>query len=82
MRSVKKCVVVGVPDKANLEKPQAFVVLKDGQVASSKLENELQEFVRSKTARYKYPRQVFFVEELPRTSTGKIQRFKLKNRQL
>lgn len=80
--AVKECAVVGVPDKANLEKPLAFVVLKDGQVASSKLENELQEFVRSKTARYKYPRQVFFVEELPRTSTGKIQRFKLKNRQL
>ena len=78
--SVQECAVVGVPDKANLEKPLAFVVVKEGYNPSPQLEQELQDFVRSKAAHYKYPRQVFFLNELPRTATGKIQRFKLRDR--
>jgi benzoate-CoA ligase len=54
------------------------VVLRPGYKASPELERELQEFVRSKTAHYKYPRWVKFVEELPRTASGKVQRFKLR----
>lgn len=76
--AVLECAVVGVPDHAKLEKPIAFVVLKDGYKPSPKLETELQDFVRNRTAHYKYPRQVLFLKELPRTATGKIQRFKLK----
>ncbi|MDO9534675.1 MAG: benzoate-CoA ligase family protein [Bacillota bacterium] len=70
--------VVGNVDATNLEKPLAFVVLREGYEASSELELELQDFVRSKTASYKYPRWVRFVEELPRTASGKVQRFKLR----
>ncbi len=76
--AVQECAVVGKVDKSNLEKPLAFVVLKHGYEASSALEKELQDFVRSKTARYKYPRWVEFVDELPRTASGKVQRFKLR----
>lgn len=76
--AVLECAVVGVPDQAKLEKPLAFVVLKEGCLPSTQLERELQDFVRSRTAHYKYPRQVLFVHELPRTATGKVQRFKLR----
>lgn len=71
--------VVGNVDESNLEKPLAFVVLKDGVEASSQLERELQDFVRTKTSSYKVPRWIRFVEALPRTATGKIQRFKLRS---
>lgn len=76
--AVLECAVVGAPDKDNLEKPLAFVVPREGYSPSPQLERDLQEFVRSKTAHYKYPRQVRFVGELPRTTSGKLQRFKLK----
>jgi benzoate-CoA ligase family protein len=76
--AVLECAVVGHVDDSNLEKPLAFVVLRPGYKASPELERELQEFVRSKTAHYKYPRWVKFVEELPRTASGKVQRFKLR----
>lgn len=78
--AVLECAVVGVPDQAELEKPMAFVVLKEGYNPSAALERELQDYVRSRIAHYKSPRQVFFVQELPRTSTGKVQRFKLKEK--
>ena len=76
--AVLECAMVGHVDESNLEKPLAFVVLRPGYKSSAELERELQEFVRSKTARYKYPRWVKFVQELPRTDSGKIQRFKLR----
>lgn len=76
--AVHECGVVGHVDESNLEKPLAFVVLKPGYEPSAQLEKELQEFVRSKTAHYKYPRWVKFVDALPRTATGKLQRFKLR----
>jgi benzoate-CoA ligase len=59
-------------------KPMAFVVLKNGQAASSGLAEELKLHVKARLAVYKYPRWVKFVSELPKTATGKIQRYKLR----
>jgi len=70
--------VVGCADEHGLIKPKAFVVLADGYTEHSGLTAELQQFVKSKLAPYKYPRWVDFVDELPKTATGKIQRFKLR----
>ncbi len=74
--------VVGAKDKDELVKPLAFVVLKPGQVPSEALAKELQEFVKGKIAAYKYPRWIEFVQELPKTATGKIQRFKLRDAEM
>ncbi len=70
--------VVGVPDKENLIKPKAFIRLKDGFQGSDELRAELQKFVKEKIGVYKYPRWIQFVDELPKTATGKIQRYKLR----
>jgi benzoate-CoA ligase len=79
--AVKECAVIGVPDANGLEKPLAFVVIADTFAPvseSSNLEKELQEHVKNQVAHYKYPRWVHFVTSLPRTVTGKIQRYKLR----
>jgi len=76
--SVLECAVVGAADKDNLIKPKAFVVLKEGIEPSDKLIKEIQLFVKEKIAPYKYPRWIEFIKELPKTPTGKIQRFKLR----
>jgi benzoate-CoA ligase family protein len=76
--AVLESAVVGHEDDDRLVKPKAFVVLKEGYVASSTLENELKGFIKDKIAPYKYPRWITFVPELPKTATGKIQRFKLR----
>jgi benzoate-CoA ligase len=76
--AVLECAVIGKPDEQGLTKTMAYVVLKNGQPSSSALENELKEFVKSRLAPHKYPRQILFVSELPKTATGKIQRFKLR----
>ena len=70
--------VVGREDHDGLIKPMAFVVLRDGATGSAELAKELQQFVRERLAEYKRPRWVEFVAELPKTATGKIQRFKLR----
>ncbi len=70
--------VIGTADPDGLIKPVAYVVLKDGAPAGPELARELQEFVKKKTAPHKYPRAVVFVESLPKTATGKVQRFKLR----
>jgi benzoate-CoA ligase family protein len=70
--------VVAHEDADGLVKPKAFVVLKHAEAASTELEKELQTFVKQKLAPYKYPRWVEFVAELPKTATGKIQRYKLR----
>jgi benzoate-CoA ligase len=75
---VLEAAVIGVNDADGLTKTKAFVVLKSGQAAS---DEELKAFVKDKLAPYKYPRQIEFVEELPKTATGKIQRFKLRERE-
>jgi benzoate-CoA ligase family protein len=70
--------VVGKEDHDRLIKPLAYVVLTPGQTGSAELAKELQDFVRQKLAEYKRPRWVEFVAELPKTATGKTQRFKLR----
>ena len=79
--AVLECGVVGREDHDGLIKPMAFVVLRDGATGSPELAKELQQFVRERLAEYKRPRWVEFVAELPKTATGKIQRFKLRQRQ-
>jgi acyl-coenzyme A synthetase/AMP-(fatty) acid ligase len=76
--AILETAVVGVEDTDELVKPKAFVVLKDGYAASPALDAELKGFVKDKIAPYKYPRWIEFVPELPKTATGKIQRFKLR----
>lgn len=76
--AVLECGVVGKKDDNDLFKPKAFIVLKDGYQPSEQLEKELKDFVKEKIAHYKYPRWVQFVSELPKTATGKIQRYKLR----
>jgi benzoate-CoA ligase family protein len=76
--AVQEAGVIGRRDADNLEKPMAYVVLAAEYVASPELARELQDFVRSKIAEYKRPRWIEFVEALPKTATGKTQRFKLR----
>jgi len=75
---VAECGVVGVPDPDRGQIVTAFVVLADGAVAGPEKAAELQELVKSTIAPYKYPRAVQFLPSLPRTNTGKLQRFKLR----
>jgi acyl-coenzyme A synthetase/AMP-(fatty) acid ligase len=76
--AVLECGVVGREDHDGLIKPMAFVVLAAGAHGSADLAKALQQFVREQLAEYKRPRWVEFVEELPKTATGKIQRFRLR----
>jgi benzoate-CoA ligase len=76
--AVLEVAVVGHEDDDKLVKPRAYVVLKDPAGASEGLAAELRAFVKEKIAPYKYPRWIDFVTELPKTATGKIQRFKLR----
>jgi len=73
--------VVGRTNPDGLVKPHAFVVLKDGQIATDALAEELRRLVRTRIAGYKVPASIEFVADLPRTSTGKIQRFRLRQRE-
>jgi benzoate-CoA ligase len=73
--AVLEAAVVGKEDEQKLVKPKAFVVLKPGKQATVE---DLQTYVKSKLAPYKYPRWIEFASELPKTATGKIQRFKLR----
>ena len=77
--AVLEAAVVGVEDEQKLVKPKAFVVLKPGQAPSDGLKSALQQHVKDKLAPYKYPRWIEFMSELPKTATGKIQRFKLRS---
>ena len=76
--SVTECAVVGVPDEARGQIVKAFVVPATGVGGTDTLARELQEFVKSELAPYKYPRAIEFVAELPRTLTGKLQRYRLR----
>jgi benzoate-CoA ligase len=79
--SVLEAAVIGKADGDGLMKTKAFVVLKNGAAASAALEDELKGFVKGVLAPYKYPRFIEFVAELPKTATGKIQRFKLREKE-
>ena len=70
--------VVGAADGDGLIKPKAFVVVRAGVATGHELARSIQTFVRERIAPYKYPRWVEFVDTLPKTATGKIQRFKLR----
>jgi len=76
--AVVECAVVAHMDESNLVKPKAYVVLKEGVQANDELAKELINFARSGMAGYKRPRWIEFVDDLPKTATGKIQRFKLR----
>ncbi|MBT3703887.1 MAG: benzoate-CoA ligase family protein, partial [Alphaproteobacteria bacterium] len=76
--AVLEVAVVGKADDKDLIKPQAHIVLVEGQQGSDELVEELKAFVKDRLALYKYPRWIEFVDELPKTATGKIQRFKLR----
>ena len=76
--SVLEAAVIGKEDDDKLIKPAAYVVLKPGIEHSPELADELKLHVKKMLAPYKYPRWFEFVQELPKTATGKIQRFKLR----
>jgi 2-aminobenzoate-CoA ligase len=75
---VKECAVIGVPDEERGQIVQAHVVLKDGVAPSAECAKRLQDHVKATIAPFKYPRSVKFIEALPKTQTGKIQRFQLR----
>ncbi len=78
--AVLEAAVVGMADADGLIKPKAFVVLQAGNAGGGGMAGTLQAFVKDRLAPYKYPRWVEFLDELPKTATGKIQRFKLRSR--
>ena len=79
-QAVQQCAVIGRDDHDGLTKPLAYVVLRDGVLPTPELASDLQLFARTRLAEYKRPRWVEFVEALPTTATGKVQRFKLRER--
>ena len=76
--AVLEAAVIGVEDADGLTKAKAFVVLKDGLSATA---DDLRTFVKQRLAPFKYPRFIEFLPELPKTATGKIQRFRLRERE-
>jgi acetyl-CoA synthetase len=76
--SVKECAVVGSPDEIRGSIVKAYIVLIDSAKPSDELVKELQDHVKQLTAPYKYPREVTFIEELPKTASGKIRRIELR----
>lgn len=80
--AVMECAVIGAVDKDNLEKPKAYVLLKEEFEASEELVKEIQQYVKGKLAPYKYPRWIEFVTELPKTATGKTMRYVLRQQNM
>ncbi len=76
--AVAECGVVGAPDTARGQIVQAYVVLKAGNAADEAMTRRLQDYVKAEIAPHKYPRRIVFVDQLPRTQTGKLQRFRLR----
>jgi 2-aminobenzoate-CoA ligase len=77
---VKECAVVGAPDESRGMIVKAFVVPSDPAFSNEATAKELQDFVKAQIAPYKYPREIEFLDTLPRTETGKVQRFRLRER--
>jgi 2-aminobenzoate-CoA ligase len=77
-KKVAECAVVGVPDEDRGQVVKAFIVPAAGVSGCDELKKELQDWVKSQIAPYKYPRAVEFVSALPKTTTGKLQRFQLR----
>jgi 2-aminobenzoate-CoA ligase len=78
--AVAECGVVGQPDDERGQIVKAYVVLNQGFAADAALTRTLQEYVKSTVAPFKYPRAVEYVTSLPRTETGKLQRFELRRK--
>ena len=78
--AVTECAVIGVPCEERGQKVKAFIVLADFAEASDELANKLKAFVKDQIAPYKYPREIEFVDSLPKTATGKLRRVELRNR--
>ncbi|WP_207455087.1 AMP-binding protein [Azospirillum sp. SYSU D00513] len=79
--AVDECVVVASPDPLRGSIPKAFIVPREGVPPSEDLAEALRSYVKDRIAPYKYPRAVEFLDELPRTETGKVQRYKLRERE-
>ena len=79
--AVAECGVIGAPDEQRGELVKAFVVLKSGHAGDAAMAHELQEFAKRAIAPYKYPRAIEFTTSLPRTETGKLQRFRLRQQE-
>ncbi len=79
--AVLEAAVVATSDENGLVKPKAFIVLKNGLPANDAMRQQLQDFVKTRLAPYKYPRYIEFMTELPKTSTGKLQRYLLARRE-
>ncbi len=76
--AVLEAAVIGITDDAGLTRTKAFVVLRSGHSGTVELDDELKAFVKGRLAPHKYPRQITFIDDLPKTATGKIQRFRLR----
>lgn len=77
-QAVAETAVVGVPDEDRGEIVKAFIVLRSGYLPSEQLENDIKEFVKKNLSAHEYPRQIEFIDSLPKTPSGKIQRFLLR----
>jgi 2-aminobenzoate-CoA ligase len=79
--AVSECAVVASPDEERGNIVKAFVVPGEGIEGGEELVEELQAFVKGRIAPYKYPRAIEFIDELPKTQTGKVQRFRLREQE-
>ena len=80
-KAVQECGVVAAPDEERGHVVKAFIVVRQGFTPGPELARELQDFVKAEIAPYKYPRRIEFVAKLPRTDTGKLQRFRLREQE-
>jgi len=78
--AVAECGVVGAPDEERGQIVKAYVVLRPGSTGDDVMTKQLQDHVKATVAPYKYPRAIEYVSELPKTQTGKLQRFELRKK--
>jgi acetyl-CoA synthetase len=79
---VREAAAVASPDERRGNVVKAFIVLAEGHAPSDELVSEIQQFVRDRLSAYAYPRRIEFVDDLPKTLTGKIRRIELRQREL